>query len=74
VTTLLLAAAIWTANLGGLAYLGVLFFAIHLIWQVKHVNIVDGRGALRLFRSNRDAGLILFVGLALDAAVRHFGV
>jgi len=73
VTITLLAAAIWTANLGGLAYLGVLFFAFHHIWQVKCLDIVDGRGALRLFRSNRDAGLILLVGLALDAAVRHFG-
>jgi len=24
-----------------------------------------------LFKSNRDAGLILFAGLALDAMVRH---
>jgi len=52
----------------------VIFFAFHLIWQVKRLDIADGRGALRLFRSNRDAGLILLVGLALDAAVRHFGV
>jgi len=74
VTITLLAAAIWMANLGGLAYLGVIFFAFHLIWQVKRLDIADGRGALRLFRSNRDAGLILLVGLALDAAVRHFGV
>jgi len=74
VTITLLAAAIWTASLGILAYLGVLFFTFQLIWQVKRLDIVDGRRALRLFRSNRDAGLILLVGLALDAAVRHFGV
>jgi hypothetical protein len=26
---------------------------------------------LAVFKSNRDAGLILFAGLVLDAAVRH---
>jgi 4-hydroxybenzoate polyprenyltransferase len=26
---------------------------------------------LAVFKSNRDAGLILFAGLALDAAARH---
>ena len=30
----------------------------------------DGVRALRLFRSNRDAGLILFAGLSLDAFLR----
>lgn len=73
VTILLLGAAVWAANLGVLAGFGVILFAIHLIWQVKRLDIADGTGALRLFRSNRDAGLILLVGLALDAAVRHFG-
>jgi 4-hydroxybenzoate polyprenyltransferase len=73
VSLLLLSVAIFTANLGAMAYLGLLFFAFHLIWQVKRLDIGDGKGALTIFRSNRDGGLILLVGLALDAAVRHFG-
>jgi 4-hydroxybenzoate polyprenyltransferase len=44
-----------------------LAFAVHLAWQVRRVDRRDGAGALRLFRSNRDAGLILAAGLALDA-------
>ena len=50
--------------------IGVAAFAGHLAWQVLSFRERDGRGALTLFRSNRDAGLILFVGLAADAVVR----
>ena len=50
--------------------LGVAAFAAHLAWQVLSLRERDGHGALRLFRSNRDAGLILFAGLAADALLR----
>ena len=43
-----------------LAQAGVLGFAGHLAWQVASLRDADEAGALRLFRSNRDAGLILF--------------
>ncbi len=46
--------------LGGLALM-----AIHLRWQVRRLNIDDPAGALRLFQSNRDAGLTLTAGLVL---------
>ena len=49
--------------------LGLLAFAAHLIWQVRRLDIDDPALCLRLFRSNRDAGLILFAGLVLDAAL-----
>ena len=49
------------------AQAGVAGFALHLCWQVAGIDLADPAGALRLFRSNRDAGLILFVGLALAA-------
>jgi len=52
---------------GGLAWAGVLGFALHLAWQVKTIDPQAPYVALRLFRSNRDAGLILFVGLAAQA-------
>jgi 4-hydroxybenzoate polyprenyltransferase len=55
---------------GPLAYLGLAAFAAHLAWQVRRIDRTDGAGALRLFRSNRDAGLILFAGLSLDALSR----
>lgn len=54
---------------GLLAYAAVAAFAAHLFWQVATLDRADGARALRLFRSNRDAGLILFVGLSVAALV-----
>ncbi len=51
---------------GALAYAGVAGFALHLIWQVAMIDPASTARSLRLFRSNRDAGLILFVGLSLQ--------
>ena len=50
--------------------LGLAAFAAHLAWQVVRLDIGDPALCLRLFQSNRDAGLILFAGLMLDAALR----
>ncbi len=47
------------------AQAGLACFAAHLASQVWRLDGQDSAGALRLFRSNRDAGLILFAGLAL---------
>jgi 4-hydroxybenzoate polyprenyltransferase len=48
------------------AQIGLLLFALHLAWQVVRFDPADGALALRLFRSNRDAGLMLFAGLAAE--------
>jgi 4-hydroxybenzoate polyprenyltransferase len=36
------------------------------------IDISNPALCLRLFKSNRDAGLILFAGMLLDAAVQSF--
>lgn len=43
---------------GALAIAGTLLFGIHLLRQLKSLEISDGAVCLKLFRSNRDAGLI----------------
>lgn len=58
------------ADAGPLGFLGLALFAAHLARQVVRLDRRDGAGALRLFRSNRDAGLLLFAGLCLDALIR----
>jgi 4-hydroxybenzoate polyprenyltransferase len=58
------------ADAGPPGFLGLSLFAAHLARQVIRLDRRDGAGALRLFRSNRDAGLVLFAGLCLDAALR----
>jgi 4-hydroxybenzoate polyprenyltransferase len=62
-------AALLTAGAGWLAQGGFLLFAGHLAWQVTRIDPGNGALALRLFRSNRDAGLALFAGLATQVLV-----
>ncbi len=47
--------------------LGLTAFAAHLAWQVRTIDIADPALCLRLFKSNRDAGLILFAALVIEA-------
>jgi 4-hydroxybenzoate polyprenyltransferase len=66
---LLIGAAIWLAGAGFSAWLGLAAFAAHLAWQIKRLNTDDPALCLRIFKSNRDAGLLLFAGLLLNAWV-----
>jgi 4-hydroxybenzoate polyprenyltransferase len=55
---------------GGIIFvLGLIAFAAHLAWQVMRLDIHDSAHCLKLFKSNRDAGLILFGAMLLDAAL-----
>jgi 4-hydroxybenzoate polyprenyltransferase len=67
---LLIGAAIFLCGSGWLAYAGLAAFAAHLVWQIRSIRIDDGALCLRLFKSNRDAGFLLFAALAADAIVR----
>jgi 4-hydroxybenzoate polyprenyltransferase len=64
----LIALAGWLAGGGVVLALGLLAFAAHLVWQVARLDIDDPLNCLVVFKSNRDAGLILFAALVLDAA------
>ncbi len=68
VAVLLIGAAGLLAG-GGLIFLiGTIAFAAHLAWQVARLDINDSAHCLKLFKSNRDAGLILFGAMLLEAA------
>src|SRR5476651_1520200 len=55
---------------GGLIFvLGMIAFTAHLAWQVLRLDINDSAHCLKQFKSNRDAGLILFGAMLLQAAV-----
>jgi 4-hydroxybenzoate polyprenyltransferase len=62
--SLLLAGARW------FAWLGLVAFALHLARQIRRLDIRDSALCLRIFKSNRDAGLLLFAGLLVDALLR----
>ena len=66
-----IALAGWRAGGGVVFALGLGAFAAHLAWQIMRLDIHDPVLCLVVFKSNRDAGLILFAGLVLDAAARH---
>jgi len=71
-TVILIGLAGWTAGAGILFASVLVAFAAHLAWQIWRLDIDDADRCLALFKSNRDAGLILFAGITLDAGLRHF--
>jgi 4-hydroxybenzoate polyprenyltransferase len=58
------------AGAGALFGLGLLGFAAHLAWQIARLDIADPELCLRIFKSDRDAGLILFAGMLVDTFAR----
>ncbi|HEX8444690.1 MAG TPA: 4-hydroxybenzoate octaprenyltransferase [Allosphingosinicella sp.] len=58
---LLWAAAIWRVRPDLLGLLALLPVALHLLWQVATLRPDDGADALAKFRSNRFAGLLMFL-------------
>ncbi|MGJ4997979.1 4-hydroxybenzoate octaprenyltransferase [Bradyrhizobium sp. HKCCYLR20261] len=66
----LIGAAFVTAHVHVAAWLGLAAFAAHLGWQIRRLDTADPALCLRIFKSNRDAGLLLFAGLLVDAVLR----
>ncbi len=56
-----------------IALAGLAGFAAHLLRQLRRLEIDDPATCLAIFRSNRDAGLILALGLALAAVAATLG-
>lgn len=54
---------------------GIGGFAAHMIWQLRALDIDDAENCLKLFRANRDAGLIivasLFCALLVNITLGH---
>ena len=57
------AAAIWTLRPDWVALLALVPAALHLANQALRVDPADGDSALKLFRSNRTAGLLVFLAM-----------
>jgi 4-hydroxybenzoate polyprenyltransferase len=66
----LIGVALTLAGAGSPAWIGLAAFAVHLVWQIRRLEISDPALCLRIFKSNRDAGLLLFIGLLADAVMR----
>lgn len=70
IAVVLIGVALWRGGSQWLAWIGLAAFAAHLVWQVRTIRIDDSALCLRLFKSNRNAGLLLFAGLLADAVLR----
>ena len=69
----LIGVALALAGAGWMAWIGLAAFAVHLVSQIERLKIGDPRLCLRIFKSNRNAGLLLFGGLLSDAISRAAG-
>ena len=47
-------------------YIGLLALAVHLTWQIKQIDLNLPEKAGMIFRSNRDAGLIIAIALLIE--------
>jgi 4-hydroxybenzoate polyprenyltransferase len=54
----------YSAGLGPLFFVVLTLYSAHMAWQVRRLRLDNATLALRLFKSNREAGLILLVALA----------
>lgn len=55
------------AGLGPLFYPLLVGYAAHLLWQTRSIRPDDGPHALALFKSNREAGLVLLLAIILGS-------
>lgn len=64
-TVLLLALSGWLAGLSVAFFLALLLPAAHFAWQVRALRPEDAATCGKLFRSNRDAGLLVALAIVL---------
>lgn len=65
ITLGLMAASLWTAQLGPLAYGGLALAGLHFAWQLKVTDLDDPHSCRRTFRANRHAGLLIALAIVL---------
>ncbi len=64
-----IAIAGWLAGAGAVFFAGIGLAALHAVWQLKSLDIDDPATCLKLFRANREYGLIVFAAIVLDALI-----
>ena len=69
---LLIGVAGYLAGAGAAFAAGLALFAAHLARQVRRLDIADPALCLAIFKSNRDAGLMLFAAIVLDSLLHRW--
>jgi len=68
----LIDAAGWIAGAGVLFHAGIAGAAMHGAWQLTRLEIQNPDNCLKMFRANRNFGLIIFAGAVADQLARGF--
>jgi len=71
IAALLIGVAGFSAGAGAWFALGLAGFTAHLAWQIRRLDISDPALCLKVFKSNRDAGLLLFGSIVLDGLAQR---
>ncbi len=50
-------------------FTAIVLVSLQMAWQVMTLNVADADNCLRRFRSNRDVGFVIFLGLVADMAL-----
>jgi 4-hydroxybenzoate polyprenyltransferase len=61
--------SLWLAGASFIAHMGVALAALHAAWQIKRFDANNSALCLRLFKSNREFGLIIASFLFLDCLI-----
>ena len=62
-------AALWLAGASFIAHMGVALAALHAAWQIARFEMNNSTLCLRLFKSNREFGLVIASFLFLDCLI-----
>jgi 4-hydroxybenzoate polyprenyltransferase len=66
IATVLFGLSFWMAEAEIAAFVGLALGALHLGWQVRTLDTDSPERCLKLFRSNRDYGWIIFLAIVVD--------
>jgi 4-hydroxybenzoate polyprenyltransferase len=47
-------------------FMAIVLASLQMAWQVTTLDMTDAKNCLRRFRSNRDVGVVIFLGLVAD--------
>jgi len=56
-------------NFNNAYYLFLSIPAIHMFFQIKKLNIIDGNMCLKIFKSNNILGLFIFINLLIGKLI-----
>ena len=73
-TVLLWAASAYSVSAGLPVYIALAIVALHFSWQISTLDINDPDNSLVRFRSNRDVGAILFIGLIAHVVLEKLAI